>query len=98
MAQAAKGSDLNPDFSFEFASGYAPAQAPWEMSGTRRNSMQKVRVCILAPAWSLFLINLCLAGAAGQTLPAVGVDLDDKIKQRLLARKQRGNSGYTPEV
>ena len=33
MVQAAKASDLNPDFSFDFASGYAAAQAPWELSG-----------------------------------------------------------------
>ena len=54
--------------------------------------------CALAS--SLFLTNVScwLAGAAGQTLPAIGIDLDDKIKQRLLARKQRGNTKYTPEV
>ena len=32
MPAAVKGSDLNPDFSFDF--GASAAQAPWEMSGT----------------------------------------------------------------
>lgn len=31
MVAAVKGSDLNPDFSFDF--GASAAQAPWEMSG-----------------------------------------------------------------
>lgn len=35
MVAAGKGSDLNPDFSFDFGTGAVPAQAPWEMSGAR---------------------------------------------------------------
>ncbi len=38
------------------------------------------------------------AGAAGQAMPAKGSSLDDKIQQRLQARKQRGSNAYTPEV
>ncbi|KAA6426072.1 MAG: DEAD-box ATP-dependent RNA helicase 28-like [Trebouxia sp. A1-2] len=33
MVRAVTGSDLNPDFSFDFGAGLSPAQAPWEMSG-----------------------------------------------------------------
>ena len=35
MVAAGKGSDLNPDFSFDFGTGAVPAQAPWEMSGAQ---------------------------------------------------------------
>lgn len=34
-AGKASGSDLNPDFSFDFGAGAVPAQAPWEMSGAQ---------------------------------------------------------------
>lgn len=35
MVAAGKGSDLNPDFSFDFGTVAVPAQAPWEMSGAQ---------------------------------------------------------------
>ena len=46
-------------------------------------------------------MSICLTlgtGAAGQAMPAKGSNLDDKIQQRVQARKARGANKYTPEV
>lgn len=92
MVRAVTGSDLNPDFSFDFGAGLSPAQAPWEMSGiySLDHLLPAVSAC------SLKLVD-CV-GAAGQAVPARGSSLDDKIQRRVQARNERGNSLYTPQV
>ena len=90
MPAAVKGSDLNPDFSFDF--GASAAQAPWEMSGTPEDfssgCMARVEIITI----------LLFSGAAAQAMPSKGSSLDDKIQQRVQALKRRGTGTYTPEV
>lgn len=45
-----------------------------------------------------FIPGHAVAGAAGQAMPATGSSLDDKIQQRVQARKRRGSNKYTPDV
>jgi len=52
MVQAVTGSDLNPDFSFDFGAGVSPAQAPWEMSGTYSSLTPPCLQCQLADSSS----------------------------------------------
>lgn len=90
MVAAVKGSDLNPDFSFDF--GASAAQAPWEMSGTKEDVALGSMLESIQQLFSLF------SGAAAQAMPSKGSTLDDKIQQRVQALKRRGTSKYTPEV